>query len=368
MKEVFSTAIIGAGPAGSTLAMLLAERNRDVTIFHDPGAPEKHCAGGIPFRSLELFPWLKDLEAPSRGIRSITLVSPSGIRCDLRLCRPITLYERASFDAGLRAAARRAGARFIEKRARSFRKEGGLWVVVSDGLEIRSHYLVGADGATSIVRRRLSRRFTRPSMSLCAGYYLEPVDKESIFVGYLKRKASYAWIFPRPGLASTGIGAPIKGANADSLRSELREWLERLYPGHKFDYSRPYASLVSTYAGAVSTVSGDGWALVGDAAGVADPVTREGIFFSMVSAKLLADSILEGHPETYGARFAQFMRGSHRFATFLRKYAFRASPIERMFWLLQKSASGRAALEEFFSGSLDYVALAKALAWAAAKA
>jgi len=354
-----NVAIVGAGPAGASLAGVLSKAGAEVLLLHSPEAAEKHCGGGMPARAFDEFPWLEEAMSRCREIRRITLVSPDGASCDLELARPMRTVPRAGFNDALRGRARLSGARVVNERVRSVRRDGPAWRIFTDVSEYRASFLVGADGATSLVRRTLSDRFLPSSLSLCAGYYFTPPNEEQITVGFLTRRAAYAWVFPRPGPASAGIVASFAGSDRHTLLGELRSWLERSFPGFSFDYSRPYSALVPTYTRRGGNVCGDGWALVGDAAGVADPLTREGIYFSIKSAELLSSALLSGHPDDYGKSLTTFLTKRHRAALFLRSSALAPFFTERAIRLLRKNAFARRAMEQFFSGSLSYGILSR---------
>ncbi|MDD5556789.1 MAG: NAD(P)/FAD-dependent oxidoreductase [bacterium] len=357
MKSPLSVAVIGAGPAGSSLALALAEGGVPVTLFHDPAAPPKHCGGGVPARTFDEFPFLAGLSSPRREIRRIALLSPAGVRCDMEISRPVSVFDRARFDAELRERARAAGARIVPERVRSLRREGGRWVLTTDVAGHAARFVAGADGAAGIARRTLAGRFPVSSLSLCAGWYCPPLDEETIVIGLLRRRAAYAWIFPRPDTASAGIGAPLDGCDARTLRSEIMDWLRRFFPGIDARGARPYAALVPTHGGRGGPVCGDGWALVGDAAGVAEPVTREGIHFSLVSARVCAEALLAGRPADYGARLAAVLDSRHRAALIVRNRFFNGRVAELLIRRLARRPSARRRMAAFFSGGLEYAPL-----------
>jgi len=347
-------AIIGAGPSGSWLASLLARRGLPPLLFHAAGE-EKHCGGGIPERTLDSFPLLRDLSSPRREMYQIRFIAPSGNSCDLALSRPITIFDRSTFDEELRTRAHRNGAHLITERVRSIRKEGNLWTIQTDSSEHRARFLVGADGASGIVRRTVSKCLPASSFSLCAGYYFfDPPDKEKIIIGLLRKSSAYTWVFPRPGPAFAGIVCALAGIDRNTLLGELRSWLERVFPGFAFNYSRPYSALIPTYRKDAIRACGEGWALVGDAAGVAEPVTREGIHFSLKSAELCAEALLGGGIDRYGSRLSRFLSQQHRVALLIRKYLFTSLFAEYSIRLFRKSSSARNKPERFFSGTLRY--------------
>ncbi|MEJ2745856.1 MAG: NAD(P)/FAD-dependent oxidoreductase [bacterium] len=346
-------AIIGAGLAGASLASRLSKAGVEVLLFHS-GTVEKHCGGGLPARALNELAWLNELISPRKEIRRITLISPSGIPHDLELTNPMIIVARAEFDERLRRRAMRSGARLLSERVRSLQRDGYRWKIRTDRSEYDAAFIIGADGATSLVRRTLSERFPPSSLSLCAGYYVPPPDEKRIVIGFTKRRAAYSWIFPRQGLASAGGVAPLAGSSQNALLGELRAWLDGSFPGFKFDYSRPYSALISTYPSRRGTLCGDGWALIGDAAGVADPITREGIYFSIKSAEILASAYLSGHPEGYEKKLASFLTRRQGAASLLNRYLFTPFFTERVVRRARKNGYAGRAMENYFSGSLDY--------------
>jgi flavin-dependent dehydrogenase len=348
--------IIGAGPAGSHLAYLLARAGMK-TILFTGSRIEKHCGGGIPARAFDEFPWLSSLPAPRNEITKMVLIAHDGTSCDLEITKPIRIFDRRALDKALRARAASAGAYIIPEKVRFLRGDGIAWRVATDNSEHRVGFLVGADGAASLVRRTLSTPLRPFALSLCAGYYLSPPEEERIFIYFPPRKASYIWIFPRQPLSSTGIVAPLRGADKNSLLSDLRLWLAHNFPRYTFDFSRPYAALVPSFPGRTGPVCGARWALAGDAAAVADPVTREGIYFSLKSSELLAASLLDDHPMNYAKTLPSFLRRHHRLALFLRRYLFSAFFTSRGIRLAKKKTVVRAVLERFFSESLSYGSL-----------
>src|SRR5215204_4906951 len=104
--------IVGAGPAGSFAAELLAKSGAQVALFD--GRPEgepKACGGGVTAKALKAWPQL--LNAVGRTINELDLYSPSNKRLHLALDEPFAIYSRVAFDRYLRDRARDAGAHVI---------------------------------------------------------------------------------------------------------------------------------------------------------------------------------------------------------------------------------------------------------------
>src|SRR4030095_4740665 len=105
----FDLLIVGAGPAGSFAAELLAQGGAKVVLFD--GRPEgepKACGGGVTSKGLRAWPQL--LNAVGRTIDELDLYSPSGKKLHLELDEPFAIYSRIAFDSFLRDRARDAGA------------------------------------------------------------------------------------------------------------------------------------------------------------------------------------------------------------------------------------------------------------------
>src|SRR6476659_7748736 len=113
--ERFDVLIIGAGPAGSFAAELLAEGGASVALFD--GRPEgepKACGGGVTAKALKAWPQL--LGAVGRTINELDLYAPSGKKLHLKLDEPFAIYSRVVFDSYLRDRARDAGAHIVSQK------------------------------------------------------------------------------------------------------------------------------------------------------------------------------------------------------------------------------------------------------------
>ena len=196
--------IVGAGPAGAWAAYSLARRGARVTIF-DPSHPrEKSCGGGVTGRALALVAdALKETSLPASTIRRarffdtarghsaiVPLSTDRRIRLkpdptdlietptDLIETPSLIVASRATFDAALLESARQAGATLITARVTGVTLEpGGARIQTTDGA-YRSRFLIGTDGANSLVRRRLARPFGREDLSIATGYFAHGVTSD----------------------------------------------------------------------------------------------------------------------------------------------------------------------------------------------
>src|SRR5690242_4154724 len=140
----FDLLIIGAGPAGSFAAELLARQGARVALFdgRPPGEP-KACGGGVTAKALKAWPHL--LNAVGRTVTELDLYSPSNKRLHLTLDEPFAIYSRIAFDSHLRDRARDAGAHLVSEKisARKTKRIDKGWCVISEtGSEWTGDFLI----------------------------------------------------------------------------------------------------------------------------------------------------------------------------------------------------------------------------------
>ncbi len=298
-------AIIGAGPSGAWAACCLARGGARVALI-DPTHPrEKPCGGGVTGRALALVAGALDVDRlPACVIRSARftragLGEAAVVPLENRdsASRSLIVASRADFDGLLLAAARDAGAEVIAARVTDVAADRRGFLVATSGREVYAARVIGADGANSLVRRRLAQPFGRAELSIATGYFAHGVTSDEIVIELVADPPGYLWSFPRPTHLAIGICAQADaGATATALRARTADWMRatdvangaRLEP-----YSWPIPSLTARGFEAL-TVAGPGWLLAGDAAGLVDPITREGIYFALLSGWWAADAILSG--------------------------------------------------------------------------
>ncbi len=209
----------------------------------------------------------------------------------------LVVASRTEFDGALFSAAIAAGAAVVRHRATDIVQEPGGFAVHTTTGVIHARAIIGADGANSLVRRRLAQPFDRTDLSIATGYFVHGVTSDEILIELLADPPGYIWSFPRPMHLAVGICAQADaGVTAATLRATALNWIRArgLDSGGTLEaYSWPIPSLSARSFGALTT-SGPGWCLVGDAAGLVDPITREGIYFALLSGEWAARAIASG--------------------------------------------------------------------------
>ena len=196
--------IVGAGPAGSFAAELLAKGGAKVALFDGrPAGEPKACGGGVTAKALKAWPHL--LNAVGRTVDELDLYSPSSKRLHLVLEEPFAIYSRLAFDCYLRDRARDAGAQIISEKvsARRIKRTDAGW----HAGEYSGSFLVGAEGANSGIAKMLVGPLPPSDMEVAFGYRA-PLPANSIaptVVAFLPGWVGYAWAFPRPDHISFGI-------------------------------------------------------------------------------------------------------------------------------------------------------------------
>ena len=299
--EAADVVVIGAGPAGCWAARTLATRGVRATIIDGSHPREKPCGGGVTGRALALVAGAIDhQQLPRSEIRAARFVDSSRQTSSLVPLTPgdLVVASRAEFDGLLFSAAIASGATAVRARVTDVaRANGGFVVRTNTGAEIHARAIIGADGANSLVRRRLAQPFGRADLSIATGYFVHGVTSDEILIELLPDPPGYIWSFPRPNHLAVGICAQADaGVTVETLRGRTLAWIRamKLDGGTLEAYSWPIPSL-SARSFASLTTSGPGWCLVGDAAGLVDPITREGIYFALQSGEWAAQAAAAGN-------------------------------------------------------------------------
>jgi geranylgeranyl reductase family protein len=303
--ERFDVVVVGAGPAGSAAAIHLARGGARVLLADRARFPrDKPCGGGLTGRALRHVPCPVGEVVEHVVDRFVLRVGYGRRFARTSPERLIEMTQRRRLDLHLAERAAAAGADFRD----GVRVELGNGRVRVDGAPVQADLVVGADGANGIVARaaRLGDGITC-GVALEANVPWEALDRSryerSAWIEAGVVPGGYGWVFPKGDHANLGVG----GWLAEGPR--LRAHLERLARTHGVDPSalrdvRGHRLPMRRVAhGSVATDDGR-ILLVGDAAGLVDPLSGDGLYEAFVSARLAAAAVLEGAPERYPADLA----------------------------------------------------------------
>jgi geranylgeranyl reductase family protein len=293
----YDVAVVGAGPAGSTAAFHLARAGLRVALLEREPVPRyKTCGGGLVGRAIR---WLPGPVAPAveRVCREIVVgLAPRGLAFSCRRPDPlITMTMRSALDALLARSAAEAGAELLAPCAVTSVEPGGDGVRLGTPRgPLHAEFVVGADGATGTVARAAgwdARRHAIPAIEVEAR-----VDDATLArLGQAARfdfgvpPRGYAWVFPKAGHLSIGVLTTRRGSH--DLARSLWQYLAQL--GIRPLHVERHGYVIPTRRANGPLARGRLLA-VGDAAGLADPLTAEGISFAALSGRLAARALVRG--------------------------------------------------------------------------
>ncbi len=363
MKTV---AVLGGGPAGSFAAERLARAGLRTILFDEKLGWEKPCGGGITYKAYSLYPYLLHNETAKRLVTHTCLASTSAGDVKMELTQPLVIYSRLDLNRMLLERAARAGAALEEARVLKMERRGAGWRLETRSGSQDADFCVVATGARNPLRD-VGTQYRGADTMIALGYYVAS-NQEHIDIQFFPQFEGYIWVFPRCGHLSVGICG--KGRPAQELRKTLERYMAEKEMDHKNApfYSHMLPSL-ETQAWARNRVSGDGWIGVGDAAGLVDPITGEGLYYAMRSGDLASQVVLSDATDKASAYRALLDRdflhdlefGSRLAKTFfLNRFLFSTVPA-RMIEFMRRSPGFRSVVQDLFAGTQPYLGLKRRL-------
>jgi len=300
--ERYDVLVVGAGPAGSATAIHLARTGASVLLVDKARFPrDKPCGGGLTGRALRHVPCAVDPVVEHVVDRLVVRAGYAMKVTRTSVERLVDMTQRRRLDLHLAEQAVAAGADFRDGVAMTDIEVDGDGVSARlAGSPVRASFLVGANGANGVVAK---------AAGLGAGIVRGVALEGNVPWNVLERSpyartawvelgtvpGGYGWVFPKGDHANLGVGGWLTEG------SKLRAHLDRLARAHRVDPSAlenvrghrlPMRELGAPAArGRVL--------LVGDAAGLVDPLSGDGMYEAFVSARLAAEAIVAGALETY---------------------------------------------------------------------
>lgn len=293
-----SVAVIGGGPAGAMAAECLARQGFRVRLVDEKLAWEKPCGGGVTQKAYLQYPFLLDLDRPHAAIARCQLRADSSKPYQVSLQHPVLIYSRKELNQLLLDRASSAGAQLEQTRVTSVERSANGWRLQCKHASLEADYLVLATGARNPLRH-LGTQWDSSNAMLAIGYYL-PETSCQIDIQFFSWLQGYLWLFPRGNHISAGICG--KGASQPKMRAALERYLDNR--GIPWKGAAFYAHLIpalETRHWQQNRVAGEGWLAVGDAAGLVDPLTGEGIYYAMRSGELAAEALAASQVPPAGA-------------------------------------------------------------------
>jgi geranylgeranyl reductase family protein len=362
MKTV---AVLGGGPAGAFAAERLAQSGLSTILFDEKLAWEKPCGGGLTYKAYHEYPFLIENDTPKRLVRETTLAAPKAGEVRMALTHPLVIYSRMDLNRMLLERAERAGVRIEKTRVLALERRERGWRLRTQCGIAEADFCIIATGARNPLREVGTEWKASDTMS-ALGYYV-PASQEHIDIQFLSQLEGYIWVFPRCGHLSVGICG--KGEPAQCLRARLETFMDQrgiAWRGSAF-YSHMLPSLESP-GWKKNRIAGEGWLAVGDAGGLVDPITGEGLYYAMRSGDLASRVVIDdahGLAEkaaVYRAMLAREFALDLEFAAtlakrvFLGNFLFGSVPA-RMVDFVRRSPRFRDLMQDLFAGTQPYLSL-----------
>jgi geranylgeranyl reductase family protein len=312
----FDVTIVGAGPAGTTAAIHLARGGVRVCLVEKETHPRvKVCGGGVLARAVRLLPVSLESAIEQRCDRAEMHFWGKKSGFSGKRDKPIIyMVMRAEMDALLMEEAKRCGVTVFENcQGRDVVQENNHVALYTDRDTTLSRFLIAADGVSSVIAQKGGWQVNQgaiPAMECEV-----PVDSATLerFKGCARfdldhPRTGYSWVFPKKGHLSVGVLSMVhEGAN---LRESFHEYLE----GLGIRYSPPLklrGAMIPVKPRPGAPVKGR-ILLVGDAAGLAEPICAEGITNALRSAIFAAKAIVDGNmdPDTVASNYNREMEAT----------------------------------------------------------
>ena len=303
--ERFDAVVIGAGPAGSTAAYRLARGGASVLLVDRARFPrDKPCGGGLTDRAVDQIPF-DVTPVVEDAVSTFELGLAYRRRFERNSRTPLLLMtQRRRLDVFLAEQAAEAGAVFRDgAKVTDVAADGRLTV---DGVKVHSAALIGADGANGTTSRSIGLDGGHDfAVALEGNVPFEALDagrfRGRVLVELGTVPGGYAWVFPKGDHVNVGVGGWQR--EGPRLRAHLaRVCREYGIPEERLEGTRGFR-LPMRKAGAAAATART--LLVGDAAGLVDPLSGDGMYEAFLSARLAAEAVLTDSFDAYAPALAR---------------------------------------------------------------
>ena len=314
-RDTWDVAVIGAGPAGLAAASAAAAAGARTIVLERAEHPRyKTCGGGLIGASRAAAGGLIDVPARDE-IRSATVTLRGGQEYTRSHHEPLlAMVVREEFDAALLKRAEENGAHVRQRvQVRAVEQaDGRATARLGDGTEVTAQVIIGADGSSGVTARHVGATFDQVDLGLELEIAVpDQVASEwqgRVLLDWGKIPASYGWVFPKGDRLTVGVIA--SRGQGEATKAYLREFVGRLGLAG-FEAVQDSGHLTRCRCDDSPLRKGQ-VIVAGDAAGLLDPWTREGISFALRSGTLAgeyaAKGDLNGYVVAVNATLARDMR------------------------------------------------------------
>ncbi|MBN2140029.1 MAG: geranylgeranyl reductase family protein [Desulfovibrionaceae bacterium] len=304
MKNSFDAVIVGCGPAGSAAARVLAGQGLDVAVLDRASFPRpKLCGGLLTWKTIQALEktfgkdasWLSETKALEFAADRYSIFHKARPLASGRAEYPFHFVNREVFDLRLLREAEAAGARILPGRAVIGCDPAAGEVRTASGESFRGAFVIGADGANSVLRRALAVDRGAWVKNLAATIEVSldrdraPLDADHplLYVGF--SEAGYAWVFPNRDKLILGICGLLRcNSRFQDLFAEFLDFL-----GVKDQTGLKLRGHPLPYGNAVKSPARERVLLAGDAGGFVEPLFGEGIFYALTTGRYAGEAVAQ---------------------------------------------------------------------------
>lgn len=365
--EKYDVVVVGGSCAGAAAACLLSRHGWKVIVVDKAVFPRKKLCGGLLTEKAisllgEIYGDIPRQEFVLGGSSAYGIY-----HADLgKICKysgeteRLFAVDRDRFDHFFLEKAAAAGCKLLCGRAVKEADTGR--VVLDDGQVVFGDYIIGADGPYSVVRKVVTSRTKKADYAIgieadvpyehLTCFHDEKDVCPQIYFGFIN--AGYGWVFPKPSTVTVGLGG-LTQSNDGSLRDHFRLFLRSLLK-HECMMPERLKGFPIPFHNYMKKPGRGNILLAGDAAGLVEPITGEGMYFAMLSGKLAAEAILSQRNalEAYTEALQEKIHPLFRQALWLRKAFF----YRRMSLYAMRKLRSNAKYCEYYldliSGTIDY--------------
>lgn len=303
MKNI-DVVIVGGGPAGISLAYILHQKKISCCIVDKAVFPrEKLCGGLVTQKTVDIYRKIYgDSEMPYK-VKTDVVGLYFQHKCvnKVKTDYPFLLVNRFDFDYNLVTRYKKCGGIIYEGVTICEINTEINYIKLSNGEEITYKYLVGADGANSVIRKYVDKKYRPDGLCMEINKECAIKDKEiQLHFGVLNK--GYGWIFPKNDTLTIGYGGVI------NANKNIAKGFDNYLSDCNLEIREKAKGFPLTFGTYVKKPYNGNIFLIGDAAGLTDPVTGEGLYYAFLSAYVLANSLDLKNPLKSGLNYYQSVK------------------------------------------------------------
>ncbi len=306
--EIYDAIIVGAGPGGSTAGILLSKMGYNVLIVDKSKFPrEKFCGGGITSRTLEMFPFIRDLMEIE--VKSSHYHYKNSHEYIVEEEKPyVYLIRRKIFDNDLLKMAKDNGVEVLEEvKVTDITYDNNcIEIICNNNQKYRGCLVLGCDGVNSKIRQKsgLNKYWRKDKVTYIFSNEIDfnKVDIDNLYgnnrimhnhICY-EGVIGYGWVFPKTTSINIGFGGLLKDKKMVDIKEVYKRYIQYcekngLLP--KLDEIPKSHAWGLQMGGPMKKCTANRILLIGDSAGFVYPISGEGILYAMWSAKIASELI-----------------------------------------------------------------------------